>query len=67
MSASNDRVIAAYEDKIANLETTKVRLYDQLSYKTAPKQGRLEEMLELSLLFLANSYKVWESGNITLR
>ncbi|WP_298261301.1 hypothetical protein [uncultured Litoreibacter sp.] len=61
MQASNDAVIDAYEDKIGELEKTKVRLTDSLAYQ-APPQGRFEEMLELSLKFLPSPWKLWESG-----
>ncbi|WP_306129719.1 recombinase family protein [Roseovarius sp. MMSF_3350] len=66
MAATNDAVIGAYEDKITALEKTKVRLQDSLANRAKPK-GTVEELLELSLRFLANPYKLWESGNITLR
>ncbi|WP_090214649.1 recombinase family protein [Epibacterium ulvae] len=66
MSATNDTVIGAYEDKIASLEKSKIRLQDKLNYQRPP-QGRLEEVLELSLKFLSSPWKLWESGNITSR
>jgi hypothetical protein len=66
INATNDSVIGAYEEKIARLEKSKVRLQDSLIYH-APKQGRLEEMLEHSLQFLANPCKPWDSGNIVAR
>ncbi|MFY0620872.1 MAG: recombinase family protein [Pelagimonas sp.] len=66
INATNDSVISAYEKKIAKLERSKVRLQDSLIHH-APKQGRLEEMLEHSLQFLASHWKLWDSGNITLR
>ena len=62
INATNDSVIGAYEEKIARLEKTKVRLQDSMIHQP-PKQGRLEEMLEYSLLFLANPWKLWDSGN----
>ena len=66
MSATNDTVIGAYEGKIANLEKSKSRLQDKLNYQRPP-QGRLEEVLELSLKFPSSPWKLWESGNITSR
>lgn len=59
-------VIGAYEDKIANLEKSKVRLLDSLSYQAQPR-GTGRELLELSLMLLANPWKLWKSGNAELR
>lgn len=68
MAATNDRVIATYEAKIADIEADKARWSDRLiEAETAPKPQRREQMLELSLAFLANPWKIWQSGNITLR
>ena len=66
MKATNATVIAAYEEKIGGLEREKLNLSEKLSNR-APEKGRFDEMLELSLKFLANPYKLWESGDITLR
>jgi hypothetical protein len=59
-------VIGAYEDKIAGLEKSKIKLQESLNYQRPP-QGRLEEVLELSLQFLSSPWKLWESGNIASR
>ena len=53
MSATSDAVIAAYEQKISELEKNKVRLQDQMANR-APQKDKFDEMLELSLQFLAN-------------
>ena len=66
MSATNDTGIGAYEDKIATLEKSKIRLQDKLNYQRPP-QGMLGEVLELSLKFLSSPWKLRESGNITSR
>lgn len=66
MKASNDSVIGSYEIKIAELEKTKARLVENSTQK-APSIKRFEEMLELSMQFLASPWKLWESGHITLR
>ena len=66
MKATNAAVIAAYEDKIGGLEREKRTLSEKLS-NPAPEKGKFDEMLELSLKFLANPYKLWETGDITLR
>ncbi|GLO72301.1 hypothetical protein MACH17_38180 [Phaeobacter inhibens] len=57
MNATNDTVIGTYEEKIGELEKTKVRLQDKLTYPV-PYPGRFDEMLELSLKFLANPWKL---------
>jgi site-specific DNA recombinase len=66
MDASNPAVIKAYEDKINTLEKEKLKLQDNLD-NYAPPKGTFEGLLELSLRFLANPYKLWETGHITLR
>jgi len=66
MSATNDTVIGAYEDKISGLEKSKIKLQDSLNYQRPP-QGRLEKVLELSLQFLSSPWKIWESDNIESR
>ncbi|MCV6621855.1 MAG: recombinase family protein [Cellvibrionaceae bacterium] len=66
MNATSDAVIGAYEDKIANLEKSKVRLLDSLSYQ-AQSRGTGRELLELSLMLIANPWKLWKSGNAELR
>ncbi len=66
MDASSTAVINSYEQKIGALEKSRTRLEDQLANCQPPK-GKLEEILELSLQFLANPWKLWESGQITLQ
>ena len=66
VEASNPTVIRAYEGKIEALERDKLKLGEQLHNSTAPR-GTFDDFIELSLKFLANPYKLWESGNITLR
>ena len=62
--------IGTYENKIGVLEKTKARMHDNLTLQ-APDQpsttGRFDKMLELSLSFLTNPCKLWESGNLILR
>jgi hypothetical protein len=64
MKATNDAVIIAYENKVNQLEKDKACMLENVS-KSGPKAGRLEEMIELSLIFLSSSWKIWESGDIT--
>ena len=66
LEASNARVIETYEDKISALERDKLRLSESLQ-NPAPRQDTYEDMLELSLKFLANPWKIWETGNVTLK
>lgn len=66
MKTTNDSVIGTYEEKISLLEKDKARLAENLT-KQAPASGRFEQILELSLQFLSNPWKLWESGEITLR
>ncbi|MBQ0716088.1 MAG: recombinase family protein [Sulfitobacter litoralis] len=66
MNATNDAVISAYENKLNQLEKEKARIRENVS-KSEPKAGRLEEMIELSLKFLSSPWKLWESGDFTLR
>lgn len=66
MDATNPTVIKAHEDKIAVLERDKLKLREKLETK-APEKGTFDNMLELSLKFLANPYNIWETGNITLK
>lgn len=66
LDATNSTVIKKYEDRISDLEGQKARLAENLANQTEPK-GTFEEKLEPVLTFLANPYKLWESGNITLR
>ncbi|MBI1495217.1 recombinase zinc beta ribbon domain-containing protein [Rhodobacteraceae bacterium MYP1-1] len=66
MQASNDAVIGAYENKITELEKSKVLMAENLAEK-ASKPKRYEDYLELSLKFLSSPWKIWESGDANLR
>ncbi len=66
MTASNTTVIQKYEDKISQLERQKTILVENLSKQVEPK-GTFEEKLEPLLTFLANPWKLWQTGHITLR
>lgn len=65
-SVSKASVIARYEDKIDMLEREKTKRTQELAEMAKPK-GSFEEKLEPVLIFLANPFKIWASGNITLR
>ena len=66
MDASNPTVIRSYEKKISELERSKIVLAEQLANQAEPK-GTLEDQLEPALTFLANPWKLWQTGNIALR
>lgn len=66
LGATSPTIIQTYEAKIGDLERAKAIATDQLAKHTEPK-GAFEEKLELSLQFLANPWKLWESGQTTLR
>lgn len=66
MNATNARVIETYENKIAELEYQKLILEDKSSRNDAPRSG-FSEMLELSLTFLANPYKLWAKGSYDMK
>ncbi len=66
MNATSDAVIGAYEKKLSELERDKARLKENAS-KGVPLAGRSEEVIEHALRFLSNPWKIWESGNVTMR
>ncbi|MBV1865129.1 MAG: recombinase family protein [Rhodobacteraceae bacterium] len=67
IDTTNPTVIRAYEGKISDLERSKTKLQDQLAHHIAPASGTFEEKLEPALQFLASPWKLWESGQISLR
>ena len=66
MDASNATVITAYEGKIENLDRKRHLMAEKL-HKTSIPNGRFEDFIELSMIFLANPSKLWATGNFTLR
>lgn len=66
MNSESDVAIAAYEQRIAELEKRKLVASEKLAKGTAPKRT-FEEMFELACGFLANPRKLWDSGQIHLR
>ena len=66
LDSTNQTVIRTYEDKISQLEFRKARLVDQMGNQVKPS-GTFEEKLEPVLSFLANPWKLWESGSTPLR
>ncbi len=66
VDASNTSVIKAYEAKIAELDRKKAILIEKSHAAKQPK-GKVDDFIELSLRFLANPWKLLETGNMTLR
>lgn len=66
LDASNSTVIRMYEEKVAVLEREKLVLGEKLGRQVEPKGG-FDEKLEPVLTFLANPWKLWESGHIAAR
>ena len=66
IESSNDKVVSAYENKIAELEKQKLLLTEKMTVRETPKHT-FEKMFELGLTFLANPQKLWDSGQIHLR
>ena len=66
LDSSNARVIAAYEKRIDELERKKLVLAENAA-KMARPRANLTEMIEPSLVFLANPHKIWASGRFELK
>ncbi len=66
VDSTNAGTIRAYENKINQLERNKLVASEKLEKSLTPK-ATAQGMLELSMRFLANPCKIWESGNITLQ
>ncbi|GFE52126.1 hypothetical protein So717_38790 [Roseobacter cerasinus] len=58
--------IRHYEAKVAELEREKLLCLEKLDAQAEPK-GSFEEILEPVLMFLANPWKISESGNTHAR
>ena len=63
VEATNPRVIAAYEERIASLERDKLVMAERLQSSGKPLRP-FEEMFELSLGFLANPCNIWGSWRL---
>ena len=66
VDASSASVIAAYEARIAKLETRKLTLADKAASLGKPRHAR-EELFEPALAFLSKPWKLWETGRLDLR
>ena len=61
VSASQPRVIDAYEQKIEKLERDKLILREKAASQPS-KRRSFDETFELCLKFLTNPYKIWRNG-----
>ena len=66
VDTENKSTIKAYENKISILENEKLVLHEKLRNKGKP-QNTYAQIIELSLNFLANPLKLWETGNAKLQ
>ena len=66
MGVSSSRVINAYETKIEKLERNKRVLVEKLQ-SGGKSNGRFNDFIEHALTFLANPWKIWDSGKFTLQ
>ncbi|WP_306257345.1 recombinase family protein [Pararhizobium sp. IMCC21322] len=66
VNTQNSSVVAAYENKIATLERQKLLAAEKLAKSKHPEKSK-KQILELSLKFLSNPWKLWNSGNLMLQ
>ncbi|MEM8579696.1 MAG: hypothetical protein AAGF50_00675 [Pseudomonadota bacterium] len=66
VETENASVIAAYEKRIAALETSKLLTAEKLETAGKPVHP-FEEMFEHALNFLSNPWNIWETGRTDLR
>ncbi len=66
VEASSASVVGAYEKRIEKLEREKLVLAEKAS-QIVPPQGRLEEVIEHALAFLANPWNIYEKGSFALK
>lgn len=66
VEAASPSVVKAYESRIEKLEREKLVLAERAG-RALPPKGRLEEFIELSLMFLANPCNIWNNGSTALR
>ncbi|GAB5471293.1 MAG: hypothetical protein Kilf2KO_43230 [Rhodospirillales bacterium] len=63
VDATNPRVIAAFEKRIDEMERQKLVLQEKMLQIGKPRRT-FDEMFELSMRFLSNPCKIWNSGRI---
>jgi len=58
VETENQRVIAAYEERLSKLETEKLILAEKRQKGVKPAHS-FDDLLELAISFLANPWKLW--------
>ena len=66
LKASNDTVINAYEKQIETLEQSKLVMLEKLVNLDSP-DNTFTQMFEHAMMFVANPWKLWASGDFHLR
>ncbi len=66
VETSNPSVVQAYENKIEELERKRLLLLEKTE-NPARSKYTFDELFELSLKFLGNPCKLWDSGRLELR
>ena len=66
VEADSPAVIKAYEKRLGQFERDKIALQEKQA-SGMPVQAKFDELFELASTFLANPWKIWTSGNLTLR
>ena len=66
VETENPRIIAAYEKRLSKLETDKLVLAEKQQNGVKPAHS-FDDLFELATNFLANPWKLWESGQLTLK
>ena len=66
VDASNPRVVAACEKRIANLERERLILAEKALEAGKPSRS-FDELFELSIRFLSSPFRIWASGRFELQ
>ena len=66
VEATTDSVVSAYEKRIAALEREKALAAEKLVSMGRPRYT-FEDSFEHAMMFLANPWKIWASGRLTLK
>ena len=66
VEATNASVVQAYEARIEKLERHKIGLSEQAA-QALPPPGRLEELIEHAMTFLAKPWNLYEKGSLAVK
>ncbi len=66
VEASAPSVVKKYEERIEKLDRQKILLQDK-SAKLVPPKGRLEELIELTFMFLSKPWYLYEKGTFAMK